>query len=1527
METFEEIVAKLSGRSAFTTEPIRKASLFDVLNNAKKDKGKSAYNRTKAENAAAGVQPGFKNTNKNRKQDSIGRDSMVRNDIAADAGDGVFQLGHKTDKKGRIGNGSTPGGRWSPNQEVDYLTNIFGESKFNPVRPDMVLGKKEAPVYIWNPRWNYRQPLSPKYGLSVQNLGGNRYLSELGLRYIDWEGNLTRDINKAQLRDKLTGEILTEPPAAMRVEDIRNRYEPVMANDLDNPQLIYSLGREKDYYRELEMLMSQEYNVQMEIQRRLRQYAADTGIPFERLLMDRATEENPQEGVYDAVRKDVLAKYNKDEEIARQKAATQQREYDKLREQAAGLAQDRLDKHIAQYKEYLANPSAFTEPVPQPKGVWVFGTGDAMNKGHYSHAPQLRQYFREELAKLLGEPAPEPEDDFIPGEYKEAVAERYPELKDIMGDLSDEQLKRMYDRGYDYDRFYTTDDDGNRILRQIGDAATPEDTLDPEKAIRRFLQLEQGEDEWHQKHRADKIQEAKDRISQNALKDMERSVENQVKQAERIFAQYGVPLTPERVEDLKARLRNEYLEQLDFQENGLPGGNIWEGESARDIENRPDDLRRAAIKERLSYLLNNHDSNREDPADPKFAMFVGNYMQANDRYNRLKAMLDNAENTPGVDTYHLAKRVEEARAKVEDMRNQIIAGAQERGYFDKLNSSTLFNTSVSPDGKLRAFDEETGDINPSLRKLIVGPQKRNTLLRSLARAPVDVEDLINVMKQNNKLPMTFRMPSDKGGLFNKYKAPVVPSSLQDIYDQTATNIYWKLLKLYGGTIPQNFRDRLDTAIETTRHTMNRQGTQDRIREQVEAMNNQNMADEETFMGRDATAMETNQAFMNDLVKAAKNRVGPSHEAELMERLKPYLDNTRNFTANNIAVPSKLMKIGVLMALKDTPWDDEEAHMKFVEGLSSKGVRANVEGELTPRQARQLIGEKEAWQGDHYRLAIAKFQYANKLLEDTIEKNISEPFQADLFDKIIDSPSMSWQSIQKEIIDYCNEHPGALKKDATGATIGHTDLIAYAAEHLNRAHRAMPEGVNMSSISQPADPIQSEKRALENKLSSAIAYGVQEDAREELFYDIQRWVNDQSHKDDLISTDIDGQLRIFPGIFIKDGSKPDKEFMEDIIRAARELRDVSRTMRWSGRSPTEEKLESRAKFNSGNMDDEKGDKALDEIAQTYDAVGEYRQSITDAAGNPKLPEAIMNEVENGDPFLAEAMIDAKRKGTSVDEAKKQVQARAQSDATAASLGRNAAGMSLEHPVLNHDLNPTTAVRVTGAIKDTDENGDVTYTDFKGNAIEPGSGGAIQPYQLKPQNTGGVGGFNLDRAKEQNKVAAEERVTPRDLDDEARAQAEGEASAKAALEAKNKKKAEKKAKADIAHAENLGKYMTSSDPVEQVIYNRYNQGILQNADDTPEGYGEYEYGSDDDDDEFNKSWSMKNMEQMSIREMMNAIAKSDSKEGHPYGKPIQGNVFAYGSTVSTLGDGRDAPMPETIPTKKTNEDGATSRKLDL
>ena len=79
--------------------------------------------------------------------------------------------------------------------------------------------------------------------------------------------------------------------------------------------------------------------------------------------------------------------------------------------------------------------------------------------------------------------------------------------------------------------------------------------------------------------------------------------------------------------------------------------------------------------------------------------------------------------------------------------------------------------------------------------------------------------------------------------------------------------------------------------------------------------------------------------------------------------------------------------------------------------------------------------------------------------------------------------------------------------------------------------------------------------------------------------------------------------------------------------------------------------------------------------------------------------------------------------------------------------------------------------------------------------------------------------------------------------------------------------------------------------------------------------------------NKSGRMNGLENMSIREMMQAIAKSDGKEGHPYGKPIQGNVFAYGSTISTLGDGREAPMPAEIPTKKTNDEGASSRKLDL
>jgi len=83
-----------------------------------------------------------------------------------------------------------------------------------------------------------------------------------------------------------------------------------------------------------------------------------------------------------------------------------------------------------------------------------------------------------------------------------------------------------------------------------------------------------------------------------------------------------------------------------------------------------------------------------------------------------------------------------------------------------------------------------------------------------------------------------------------------------------------------------------------------------------------------------------------------------------------------------------------------------------------------------------------------------------------------------------------------------------------------------------------------------------------------------------------------------------------------------------------------------------------------------------------------------------------------------------------------------------------------------------------------------------------------------------------------------------------------------------------------------------------------------------------------DDFYKSRAfLENMQDMSIREMMSAIAKSDSKEGHPYGKPVQGSTFVFGSTTATLGDGKEPVMPVDIPKGETNGEGATSKEITL
>lgn len=68
------------------------------------------------------------------------------------------------------------------------------------------------------------------------------------------------------------------------------------------------------------------------------------------------------------------------------------------------------------------------------------------------------------------------------------------------------------------------------------------------------------------------------------------------------------------------------------------------------------------------------------------------------------------------------------------------------------------------------------------------------------------------------------------------------------------------------------------------------------------------------------------------------------------------------------------------------------------------------------------------------------------------------------------------------------------------------------------------------------------------------------------------------------------------------------------------------------------------------------------------------------------------------------------------------------------------------------------------------------------------------------------------------------------------------------------------------------------------------------------------------------------EMSIGDMMNYIAKTSGKEGHPYGLPVQGSVFAYGSIRNTMGQGKD-PSFQGVKTVDGKVDGLTVKKVDV
>ena len=85
---------------------------------------------------------------------------------------------------------------------------------------------------------------------------------------------------------------------------------------------------------------------------------------------------------------------------------------------------------------------------------------------------------------------------------------------------------------------------------------------------------------------------------------------------------------------------------------------------------------------------------------------------------------------------------------------------------------------------------------------------------------------------------------------------------------------------------------------------------------------------------------------------------------------------------------------------------------------------------------------------------------------------------------------------------------------------------------------------------------------------------------------------------------------------------------------------------------------------------------------------------------------------------------------------------------------------------------------------------------------------------------------------------------------------------------------------------------------------------------------------DSDPNNRVRIMDEMRNMSLRDMMDSIAKNTGKDGHPYGAPIGGSVFAFGCVpVRMGGDGRERGMPADIPTAKTNDEGLASRRVEM
>lgn len=83
----------------------------------------------------------------------------------------------------------------------------------------------------------------------------------------------------------------------------------------------------------------------------------------------------------------------------------------------------------------------------------------------------------------------------------------------------------------------------------------------------------------------------------------------------------------------------------------------------------------------------------------------------------------------------------------------------------------------------------------------------------------------------------------------------------------------------------------------------------------------------------------------------------------------------------------------------------------------------------------------------------------------------------------------------------------------------------------------------------------------------------------------------------------------------------------------------------------------------------------------------------------------------------------------------------------------------------------------------------------------------------------------------------------------------------------------------------------------------------------------------DDAISKDMDDEDLGTMSLGDMMSYIEKKGGKDGHPYGLPVQGSVFAYGSIRNTMGHGKSPAFDGRVKELKANDDGLTVKKLNV